>query len=83
MAAIKVRLNSGLAGVPANQRVIVRGLGLKKFNSEKVLPDTAAVMGMIHKVSYLITWEKVKDAPPVGRRSRKSAKKAPAKQARA
>ena len=40
MAAIKVKLVRGLSRVPANQRVVVAGLGLKKTNSTKILPDT-------------------------------------------
>jgi two-component system OmpR family response regulator len=32
----------------------VRGLGLRKLNSESVLEDTPAVRGMINKVSYLV-----------------------------
>ena len=54
MAAIKVKLVSGLAGVPAPQRIVVQGLGLKKFNSTKILPDTPQTMGMIAKVGYLL-----------------------------
>jgi large subunit ribosomal protein L30 len=32
----------------------VRGLGLRKLNSEYTLEDTPAVRGMINKVSYLV-----------------------------
>jgi large subunit ribosomal protein L30 len=32
----------------------VRGLGLRKINSTRVLEDTPAVRGMINKVSYLV-----------------------------
>jgi large subunit ribosomal protein L30 len=32
----------------------VRGLGLRKTNSESTLEDTPAVRGMIEKVSYLV-----------------------------
>jgi large subunit ribosomal protein L30 len=32
----------------------VRGLGLRKLNSERELEDTPAVRGMINKVSYLV-----------------------------
>ncbi|MGB8933014.1 MAG: 50S ribosomal protein L30 [Anaeromyxobacteraceae bacterium] len=72
MAAIKVKLVSGLAGVPAGQRTVVQGLGLKKFNSTKILPDTPQTMGMIAKVGYLLEWEKVDAPPPVGRKARKA-----------
>ncbi len=62
----------GLSRVPADQRLVVAGLGLKKTNSTKVLPDTPQTMGMIAKVSYLITWERVDAPPPVGRKARKA-----------
>jgi large subunit ribosomal protein L30 len=72
VAAIKVKLVKGLSRVPANQRVVVAGLGLKKTNSTKILPDTPQTMGMIDKVSYLVTWERVDAPPPVGRKARKA-----------
>jgi large subunit ribosomal protein L30 len=73
VAAIKVKLVRGLAGCPWPHRVVVAGLGLKKLNSTKLLPDTPQTMGMISKVSYLIAWEKVDAAPPVGRKAKKKA----------
>lgn len=74
MAAIEVKLVKGLSRVPANQRVVVAGLGLKKTNSTKILPDTPQTMGMIDKVSYLVEWKRVDAPPPVGRKARKAAK---------
>ena len=73
MAAIKVKLVKGLAGVPADHRTTVEGLGLKKTNSTKILPDTPQTMGMIGKVSYLVTWERVDAPAPAGRKARKKA----------
>jgi len=35
----------------------VRGLGLRKLGSTRVLEDTPAVRGMIHKVAYLVKLE--------------------------
>ncbi len=78
MAAIKVKLVRGLAGCPAPHRVIVAGLGLKKRDSEKLLPDTPQTMGMIEKVAYLVVWERVDAAPPQGRKAKKAAAKAAA-----
>jgi len=71
MAAIRVKLVRGLAGCPEKHRVIVAGLGLKKRDSTKLLPDTPQTQGMIAKVAYLVSWEKVDEAPPPGRASRK------------
>jgi large subunit ribosomal protein L30 len=73
MAAIKVKLVRGLAGCPAPHRVVVVGLGLKKRDSTKLLPDTPQTMGMLAKVAYLVEWERVDAAPPQGRKARKAA----------
>jgi large subunit ribosomal protein L30 len=73
MAAIKVKLVKGLAGCPESHRVTVAGLGLKKTNSVKLLPDTPQTMGMIGKVSYLVQWERVDAPAPAGRKARKKA----------
>jgi large subunit ribosomal protein L30 len=73
MAAIKVKLLKGLAGCPADHRLTVVGLGLKKTNSVKILPDTPQTMGMIAKVSYLVAWERVDAPAPAGRKARKKA----------
>ncbi len=72
MAAIRVKLVRGLAGCPEKHRVIVAGLGLGKRDSTRLLPDTPQTMGMIEKVSYLVSWERVDAPPPAGRKSRKA-----------
>ncbi len=73
MSAIRVKLVRGLAGCPEPHRVVVRGLGLKKRDSTKLLPDTPQTMGMIAKVSYLVSWERVDQAAPAGRLAKKKA----------
>ncbi len=73
MAAIKVKLVRGLAGCPAPHRTIIVGMGLKKRDSSKLLPDTPQTLGMINKVAYLVEWERVDAPPPAGRKARKAA----------
>ncbi len=51
---IKVKLVKGLIGTKESHRATVRGLGLRKLNSESTLEDTPAVRGMINKVAYLV-----------------------------
>jgi large subunit ribosomal protein L30 len=51
---IKVKLVKGLIGTKASHRATVRGLGLRRVNSESVLEDTPSVRGMINKVAYLV-----------------------------
>ena len=51
---LKVKLVRSVAGTRESHRATVRGLGLRKLNSESTLEDTPAVRGMINKVSYLV-----------------------------
>ena len=51
---VKVKLVKSPIGTRDSHRATVRGLGLRKLNSESVLEDTPAVRGMINKISYLV-----------------------------
>lgn len=51
---LTVKLVKSVAGTRDSHRATVRGLGLRKLNSTRVLEDTPAVRGMINKVSYLV-----------------------------
>jgi large subunit ribosomal protein L30 len=51
---LKVKLVKSPIGTKQSHRDTVRGLGLRKLNSERELEDTPAVRGMINKVSYLV-----------------------------
>ena len=51
---LTIKLVKSINGTRESHRATVRGLGLRKLNSERVLEDTAAVRGMINKVSYLV-----------------------------
>ncbi len=53
-ATVTVKLVRSIAGTRESHRATVRGLGLRKLNSEFTLEDTPAVRGMINKVSYLV-----------------------------
>ena len=54
---IKVKLVKSIIGTKESHRATVRGLGLRKLNSVSELEDTPAVLGRIHKVSYLVKCE--------------------------
>ncbi len=49
-----IKLIRSINGTRESHRATVRGLGLRKLNSESTLEDTPAVRGMINKVSYLV-----------------------------
>ncbi len=51
---LKVKLVRSPIGCKQSHRDTVRGLGLRRLNSESVLEDTPAVRGMINKISYLV-----------------------------
>jgi large subunit ribosomal protein L30 len=51
---VKVKLVRSPIGTKQSHRDTVRGLGLRKLNSESVLQDTPAVRGMIDKIAYLV-----------------------------
>jgi len=51
---LKVKLVRSPIGCQASHRATVRGLGLARVNSERVLEDTPAVRGMINKIAYLV-----------------------------
>ena len=52
---VKVTLVRSIIGCKKYHRETVRGLGLRRINSTKVLKDTPEVRGMINKVDYLVT----------------------------
>jgi large subunit ribosomal protein L30 len=72
MSALQVKLVRSFAGAPERQRSTIRGLGLSKIDDVRVLPDTAATLGMISKVGHLVTYQRL-DQPyrPTGRRHTK------------
>ncbi len=49
-----VQLVRSPIGTKQSHRDTVRGLGLRKLNSQSVLEDTPAVRGMIDKIAYLV-----------------------------
>ena len=51
---VKVKLVRSPIGTKQSHRDTVRGLGLRKLNSQSVLEDTPAVRGMIDKIAYLV-----------------------------
>jgi large subunit ribosomal protein L30 len=52
--SVTVKLVRSTIGTKQSHRDTVRGLGLRKLNSEATLEDTPAVRGMINKVAYLV-----------------------------
>lgn len=55
MAKLEITLTRSLIGRPADQRVTVNTLGLRKMHQTVVLEDNPAIRGMITKVAHLVT----------------------------
>lgn len=60
---IHVKLVKSHSGASERQVATVRGLGLEKFGSERILKDTPQVRGMLNKVRHLVEFKDVKDEP--------------------
>ena len=56
---LKVTYIKSCIGFNKNQSKVLESLGLKKLNDENILPDNAAVNGMIFKVKHLVKVEKI------------------------
>ncbi len=54
---LRVRLIRSVVGRPQKQREVVKGLGLRKMNSEVVRKDCPEIWGMIRKVNHLVKVE--------------------------
>ena len=54
---LKIKLTRSLIGWPETQREIVKGLGLRKLNSEVIRRDSPEVWGMIRKIPHLLKVE--------------------------
>ncbi len=60
---IKIKLVKSPSSAATKQVATVKGLGVWKFGSERLLKDTPAIRGMLDRVRHLIAFEIVKDEP--------------------
>jgi large subunit ribosomal protein L30 len=58
---LKVKLVKSIVGRPQKQRDVVRGLGLRKLQSEVIRRDCPEIWGMIRKVHHLVRVEVVRE----------------------
>ena len=58
---IKVTLLKSSIGNRKNQKENLKGLGLKKINSSRILENTPSVRGMIQKVQHLVRIETIEN----------------------
>ncbi|HOE14727.1 MAG TPA: 50S ribosomal protein L30 [Candidatus Saccharicenans sp.] len=56
---LKIKLVRSLIGRPEKHRLVARGLGLKKLNSEVIREDCPEIRGMVRKISHLVKVEEI------------------------
>jgi large subunit ribosomal protein L30 len=56
---LKVTQVRSAIGRPEGQRDVLKGLGLRRLNRARVLPDNPSVRGMIRKIQHLVRVESV------------------------
>jgi large subunit ribosomal protein L30 len=56
---VKIRLVRSLIGHPRKQREVIKGLGLRRIDSEVVRKDCPEIRGMIRKVPHLVKVEEL------------------------
>lgn len=62
---LKIKLIKSPSSASAKQVATVKGLGVWKFGSERLLKDTPAIRGMLDRVQHLVSFEVVKEEPKV------------------
>lgn len=51
---LRIQLVRSLVGRPRKQREVVKGLGLRKIDSEVVRKDCPEIRGMVNKIPHLV-----------------------------
>ena len=59
MAKIKIKYIKSKIGSTERQKRTLQALGLRKLNSTRELEATPQILGMVNKVSHLITVEEL------------------------
>jgi len=59
--SLRIRLARSLVGYPKSQRLIARGLGLRKLQSEVIRPETPEILGMVRKLSHVVVVEPLEE----------------------
>lgn len=59
MKKIKIKLVKSGIDRPERQKLTLQALGLNKLNATKEVEATPQIMGMVNKVSHLVTVEEI------------------------
>ncbi len=75
MSALKVTLVKSMSGHIQKHRDTLRGLGLTRIGSSRIVPGTPATRGMVAQVAYLLdVSETTESFKPFGKRSKQAKK---------
>lgn len=57
----KLKIRQTLSGINclAGHKATIRALGIRRMNQEVILPDNAAIRGMIHYVRHMVRVEEI------------------------
>ncbi len=56
---LRIRLVRSVISRPQKQREVVKGLGLRRMNSEVIRKDCPEIRGMINKIPHLVSVEEL------------------------
>ena len=56
---VKIKLVKSIIGRTEKQRKIVKGLGLRKINSEVIRENRPEIAGMIYKINFMLDVQEV------------------------
>ena len=59
--ALKIKLTKSAAGASDSHRRTLEGLGLWRFNQERMLKDTPSNRGMVSKVAHLVSLDDARE----------------------
>ena len=59
MSRLKITWVKSSIGRPANQKGVIRALGLRRLHASVVHDDSPTVRGMVNKISHLLTVQEV------------------------
>lgn len=54
---VNIKLVKSLIGRAPKHKEIAKLLGLSKINSQVIMPNNPAVIGMLNKIDYLVEWK--------------------------
>jgi large subunit ribosomal protein L30 len=66
MAKVKITLVKSPIGAPKRHRATVEGLGLRRMHQSVIQPANLPILGMVRKVSHLVSIEEVPEEAEVG-----------------